>query len=137
MRRADHRVVKPLLTALFAPARRQSIRDDLIELGDGRRVQLAPVTPQDAPAERSFVGALSMNSRYRRFHFGLRELSPDTLVAGPTCTVPNAGSMGAGTTTLNELRYHHAYVSVPESYPIPGLTGNPQRTAPLRLPGQD
>ncbi len=77
MRRADHRVVKPLLTALFAPARRQSIRDDLIELGDGRRVQLAPVTPQDAPAERSFVGALSLNSRYRRFHFGLRELSPE------------------------------------------------------------
>ena len=62
---------------LFAPARRQSANDGFIELGDGRRVTLAPVNPQDAPAERAFVGALSLTSRYRRFHFGLRELSPE------------------------------------------------------------
>jgi acetyltransferase len=62
---------------LFAPARRPSVSDDRIELADGRRVTLAPVNPQDAPAERAFVGALSLTSRYRRFHFGLRELSPE------------------------------------------------------------
>jgi acetyltransferase len=61
----------------FAPARRQPADDTLIELNDGRRVELAPVNPQDAPAERAFVGALSLTSRYRRFHFGLRELSPE------------------------------------------------------------
>jgi acetyltransferase len=48
-----------------------------IALDDGRRVELAPVHPQDAAAERDFVGALSLTSRYRRFHFGLRELSPE------------------------------------------------------------
>ena len=61
----------------FAPARRRPTDDKLIELSDGRRVELAPVNPQDAPAERAFVGALSLTSRYRRFHFGLRELSPE------------------------------------------------------------
>jgi acetyltransferase len=69
--------MKSLLAAFSAPARRPAVRDDLIELGDGRRVLLAPVRPHDAPAERSFVEALSLNSRYRRFHFGLRELSPE------------------------------------------------------------
>ena len=65
------------LAPFFAPASRPPHRDDLIELNDGRRVVLAPVHPQDAPAERAFVGALSLTSRYRRFHFGLRELSPE------------------------------------------------------------
>ncbi|MEP7294692.1 MAG: GNAT family N-acetyltransferase [Burkholderiales bacterium] len=46
-------------------------------LADGRSVHVAPVHPLDAPAERAFVGALSLTSRYRRFHFGLRELSPE------------------------------------------------------------
>jgi len=48
-----------------------------IELHDGRRLALAPVDPGDARAERDFVGALSLTSRYRRFHFGLRELSAE------------------------------------------------------------
>ena len=48
-----------------------------LELADGRRVELSPVRPQDATAERAFIGALSLNSRYRRFHFGLCELSPE------------------------------------------------------------
>ncbi|HEY4067245.1 MAG TPA: GNAT family N-acetyltransferase [Burkholderiaceae bacterium] len=51
--------------------------DHAIELADGRLVELTPVHPQDAGAERAFVGALSLTSRYRRFHFGLRELSPE------------------------------------------------------------
>lgn len=48
-----------------------------VELSDGRRVEVDPVSPQDAQAERTFVNALSLQSRYRRFHFGLRELSPE------------------------------------------------------------
>jgi len=50
-----------------------------IALVDGRRVILCPVDPKDAGAEQAFVGALSPNSRYRRFHFGMREL-PEQLV---------------------------------------------------------
>ena len=64
------------LLPFFAPARQPSARADPIGLGDGRHVTLSPVNPLDASAERAFVGALSLTSRYRRFHFGLRELSP-------------------------------------------------------------
>ena len=71
------RAMNTSFAPFFAPGRQQSTRDDLIELSDGRRVALAPVNPLDAPAERAFVGALSLTSRYRRFHFGLRELSPE------------------------------------------------------------
>jgi len=52
-----------------------------VELADGRRVIVCPVDPRDAPAEQAFIGALSQDSRYRRFHFGLRELPPDMLRA--------------------------------------------------------
>jgi acetyltransferase len=50
-----------------------------VVLIDGRRVIVCPVNAQDALAERNFVGALSPDSRYRRFHFGMRQL-PDQLV---------------------------------------------------------
>jgi acetyltransferase len=56
---------------------RPSSDPNLIDLLDGRRVHVSPVQPQDADAERDFVGALSLTSRYRRFHFGLRELTPE------------------------------------------------------------
>jgi acetyltransferase len=62
-------------TAFQPPA--ASSGSDRIELTDGRSVVLTPVQAKDASAEREFVGALSLNSRYRRFHFGLRELSPE------------------------------------------------------------
>jgi acetyltransferase len=52
---------------------------DRIVLADGRAVVLCPVLPDDAPAEQAFVGALSAASRYRRFHVGLRELTPSLL----------------------------------------------------------
>jgi len=55
----------------------RTLADSSIELSDGRVVELAPVNPQDASAERDFIGTLSLASRYRRFHFGLRELSPE------------------------------------------------------------
>ena len=50
-----------------------------VVLIDGRRVIVCPVNPQDALAEHDFVGALSPDSRYRRFHFGMREL-PEQLM---------------------------------------------------------
>ncbi|HKX43761.1 MAG TPA: GNAT family N-acetyltransferase [Burkholderiaceae bacterium] len=51
-----------------------------IELADGRHVIVCPVDPADARAEQVFVAdGLSPASRYRRFHFGLRQL-PDELV---------------------------------------------------------
>ena len=71
------RPMKTWPAPFFALQRHRPAGDGLIELGDGRRVALVPVGPQDAPAERAFVGALSLTSRYRRFHFGLRELSPE------------------------------------------------------------
>jgi len=46
-------------------------------LSDGRVVDIDPISPRDFTAERAFVSALSLSSRYRRFHFGLRELSPE------------------------------------------------------------
>ncbi len=71
------RAMKTWSAPFLALQRRRFAGDGLIELSDGRRVALVPVGPQDAPAERAFVGALSLTSRYRRFHFGLRELSPE------------------------------------------------------------
>ena len=65
-------------TGAFARAEpREPDALERIGLTDGRSVVLAPVRPQDSGAERAFVGALSPSSRYRRFHFGLRELSPE------------------------------------------------------------
>ncbi|HWH81184.1 MAG TPA: GNAT family N-acetyltransferase [Burkholderiaceae bacterium] len=66
-----------LFASIFVPPRGAADGADLIELVDGRRVALRPVNPQDAAAARAFVDALSLTSRYRRFHFGLRELSPE------------------------------------------------------------
>jgi GNAT superfamily N-acetyltransferase len=71
------RCMNTSLTPFLAPAHGPRVHDDLIELNDGRCVSLAPVNPQDAAAEQAFVGGLSLTSRYRRFHFGLRELSPE------------------------------------------------------------
>ena len=48
-----------------------------IDLADGRSVMLEPVRSADSAAERAFISALSLASRYRRFHFGLRELTPE------------------------------------------------------------
>jgi GNAT superfamily N-acetyltransferase len=48
-----------------------------IELADARKLVVSPVKPGDCEAERAFVGDLSLESRYRRFHFGLRELTPE------------------------------------------------------------
>jgi len=48
---------------------------DRLNLPGSRAVVLRPVLPQDADAEQAFVGALSLASRHKRFHVGLRQLS--------------------------------------------------------------
>jgi acetyltransferase len=46
----------------------------------GRRsVLLRPIEPPDAQGVQAFVGALSLASRHKRFHVGLRQLSPSML----------------------------------------------------------
>jgi acetyltransferase len=47
---------------------------DVWRLGDGRRMTLRPVLPQDAPLEQAMVRALSPASRYQRFFSPIREL---------------------------------------------------------------
>lgn len=51
----------------------------LVTLRDGRRALLRPLRSADALAEQDFVRALSPESRYLRFHAGLRELPPALL----------------------------------------------------------
>jgi acetyltransferase len=73
-----------MVAALIHPEAALGVRSvadchEHVVLIDGRHVIVCPVNPQDALAERSFVGALSPSSRYRRFHFGMREL-PEQLV---------------------------------------------------------
>lgn len=54
---------------------------DRVGLADGRSVLVRPVLPQDAPALQAFVGSLSLASRYRRFHMGVRALPASMLRA--------------------------------------------------------
>lgn len=54
---------------------------DRLHLADGRSVLVRPVLPQDAGALQEFVRRLSLASRYRRFHMGVRELPPAVLRA--------------------------------------------------------
>jgi len=48
-------------------------------LPGGRVVRLHPLTRTDAAAEQAFYSGLSLDSRHKRFHVGLRELSPALL----------------------------------------------------------
>ena len=50
-----------------------------LALAGGRAVLLRPIAPPDADAEQAFVGKLSLASRHKRFHVGLRQLSPSML----------------------------------------------------------
>jgi GNAT superfamily N-acetyltransferase len=52
---------------------------DRLTLADGRQVIVRPVMAIDAPAQQDFVRALSLESRRKRFHFPLKELSPTVL----------------------------------------------------------
>lgn len=55
---------------------------DLIEereLGDGSRLTVRPIRPEDAGIEQDFVRALSPESRRLRFMMAVKELSPEML----------------------------------------------------------
>jgi acetyltransferase len=47
---------------------------------DGRTLELRPIRPEDAEAEKRFVSRLSPRSRFLRFHGPLRELTQERLV---------------------------------------------------------
>lgn len=64
------------MNALLAPVRQASGR---WVLGGGREVGLRPIVASDAAAEQAFFSTLSLDSRHKRFHIGLRELSPTLL----------------------------------------------------------
>lgn len=71
-----------LAAALQAEARPAVDAPALVErlsLPGQRRVLIRPVEPHDADAEQAFVGGLSLASRHKRFHVGLRQLSPSML----------------------------------------------------------
>ncbi len=50
-----------------------------VQLADGRRVTLQPITAADATHEADFVRGLSTLARYKRFMLSLRELPPAKL----------------------------------------------------------
>ncbi len=50
-----------------------------LQLADGRQLRVRPLRPADAAAAHAFVSDLSLQSRYRRFHVGIRELPPSLL----------------------------------------------------------
>jgi acetyltransferase len=52
---------------------------DVVRLGNGRRVVIRPVLPQDEELTRDFFGSLSGADRYDRFMTNMRELPPDLL----------------------------------------------------------
>jgi acetyltransferase len=50
-----------------------------LELADGTDVTIRPIRPEDAIIEREFVNGLSEQSRYLRFMYSLKEISPQLL----------------------------------------------------------
>ncbi len=54
---------------------------DRVRLADARSVTVRPVLPQDADALQAFVQRLSLASRRRRFHMGVRALPDEVLRA--------------------------------------------------------
>lgn len=77
-------MVETALQWLAAAVRAEPVVDTptLVErmaLPGGRAVLLRPIQADDAPGEQAFVSSLSLASRQKRFHVGLRQLSPSTL----------------------------------------------------------
>jgi acetyltransferase len=53
--------------------------EEELKLGNGARLQLRPIRPEDAELERRFFDSLSERSRYQRFMQHLRSLTPQML----------------------------------------------------------
>jgi acetyltransferase len=52
------------------------VAEPVWQLPGGRAIRLRPVAAADAGAEQAFFSGLSLDSRHKRFHVGLRTLSP-------------------------------------------------------------
>ena len=52
---------------------------EILEVANGQRVTVRPISPSDAAKFQAFVTGLSKTSRYHRFMGGLRELPPPML----------------------------------------------------------
>lgn len=52
---------------------------EIWQLPGGHSIRLRPIAAADAAAEQAFFSGLSLDSRHKRFHVGLRELSPSLL----------------------------------------------------------
>lgn len=48
-------------------------------LNDGTRILIRPIRPEDAALERSFVNSLSDRSRYLRFMYFFKQITPELL----------------------------------------------------------
>jgi acetyltransferase len=53
------------------------VRDFVLD--DGARIAIRPIRPEDAVLEREFVNSLSERSRYLRFMYALKEITPEML----------------------------------------------------------
>jgi GNAT superfamily N-acetyltransferase len=73
--------VSAVTASTAQPRRFPSALIDRFTLDDGREVVVRPVLAFDADAEQDFVRGLSADTRHKRFHLGLRELSPSLLRA--------------------------------------------------------
>ncbi|WP_457391115.1 N-acetyltransferase family protein [Roseateles sp. P5_E1] len=67
------------MNTLLAPAPVATEAPEHWMLAGGHQVRLRPIAAADAAAEQAFFSALSLDSRHKRFHIGLRELSPALL----------------------------------------------------------
>ena len=65
----DHMAIHPYPSALNAT----------VELRDGVTATIRPIRPEDAALESAFVHGLSEQSKFLRFMFGLRDLTPSML----------------------------------------------------------
>ncbi|MFT7772706.1 GNAT family N-acetyltransferase [Roseateles sp.] len=68
------------MNTLLAPPHALAPAPDAVwALSGARAVRLRPIAAADASAEQAFFRSLSLDSRHKRFHVGLRELSPPLL----------------------------------------------------------
>jgi acetyltransferase len=68
-RRYDHMAIHPYPSDL----------EQVLQLSSGDSVTLRPIRPEDATIEREFVHGLSEQSKFLRFMFGLKDLTPAML----------------------------------------------------------
>ena len=101
---------------------------DRVQLADGRSVLVRPVLPQDSELQQRFVRTLSAQSRYRRFHSALNELSEATL--DWLTRVDYASHLALVAETFDE---HGDEIQVAEARYVLGVDGLPADVAEFAL----